>query len=286
MHRRAHPGRVERRRKGDAIAGDSKHLGRMAGDGDLVGERSGGGQAMASAVPVVDLLETGVTEELRGEFIGSALGNDAPAELGRDGDRGRHGSLRGRGSEGPVGSGPVGRASGKSEVWSGRESLVEAARWRSAATPRRSGHPVDQKKGFSVGRSAPVAARSSSVRSSGSDVWSIHHPARVTVQAFSSISAQSASLVVPSSLLDLRVEADRARVALCLGGVRTGCRRAGVGGRSGSPSSRPTSKPSSGAVHQLAVEKQQLRAELTAPDALVRVLPTQPRPAGYTVMEQ
>ncbi|MEU3860400.1 hypothetical protein AB0F03_24020 [Streptomyces sp. NPDC028722] len=40
------------------------------------------------------------------------------------------------------------------------------------------------------------------------------------------------------------------------------------------------------AVHQLAVEKQQLRAELTAPDALVRMLPTQPRPAGHTVMEQ
>lgn len=162
MHRRAHPGRVEGRRKGDVIASGSKHLGRMAGDGDLVGERSGGGQAMASAVPVVDLLETGVTEELRGEVISSALGNDAAAELGRDGDRGRHGSLRGRGSEGPVGGGPVGRASGKSGVWSGRESLVEAARRRSAGCPAAAGHPVVQKKGFSVDRSAPVAARSSS----------------------------------------------------------------------------------------------------------------------------
>lgn len=66
MHRRAHPGGVERGRKGDVIASGSKHLGRMGGDGDLLGERSGGGKAMASAVPVVDLLETGVAEELRG----------------------------------------------------------------------------------------------------------------------------------------------------------------------------------------------------------------------------
>lgn len=128
MHRRAHPCRVERGRQGDVISSGSEHLGRMGGDGDLVGERSGSGKAMASAMPVVDLLETGVAEELRGEVIGSALGNDAAAELGRDGDRGRHGSLRGRGSEGPVGGGPVGRASGKSGFWSGRESLVEAAR--------------------------------------------------------------------------------------------------------------------------------------------------------------
>lgn len=33
-------------------------------------------------------------------------------------------------------------------------------------------------------------------------------------------------------------------------------------------------------VHQLTVENRQLRAELAAPDTRVRVLPTQPRPAG------
>ncbi|MFJ1779992.1 hypothetical protein [Streptomyces sp. NPDC088180] len=81
MHRRAHPCRVERGQKGDVIASGSEHLGSMGGDGDLVGERSGGGKAMASAVPVVDLLETGVAEELRGAVIAGALGNDAAAEL-------------------------------------------------------------------------------------------------------------------------------------------------------------------------------------------------------------
>ncbi|MFE7028816.1 hypothetical protein ACFU9Y_00790 [Streptomyces sp. NPDC057621] len=40
------------------------------------------------------------------------------------------------------------------------------------------------------------------------------------------------------------------------------------------------------AVHQLTVENRQLRAELTAPNARVRVLPTQPRPAGRTAMER
>jgi len=33
-------------------------------------------------------------------------------------------------------------------------------------------------------------------------------------------------------------------------------------------------------VHQLTVENRQLRTALTAPDARVRILPTQPRPAG------
>ncbi|MFE9963724.1 hypothetical protein ACWD7T_17740 [Streptomyces sp. 900116325] len=55
-------------------------------------------------MPVVDLLEVGVLEELGGEVIGGALGDDAAAELGRDGDRtGRHEGLLGAG--GWVGNG-------------------------------------------------------------------------------------------------------------------------------------------------------------------------------------
>lgn len=53
---------------------------------------------MASAVPVVDLLEAGVLEERGGKAVGGALRRDAAAGLGGDGDRGgRHVGLLGAG---------------------------------------------------------------------------------------------------------------------------------------------------------------------------------------------
>lgn len=102
----AHPARVQGGREDDVVAGGAEHLGRMAGDGDLVVERSGRGKAMAPAVPVVDLLEASVLQELGGEVVGGAFGHDTATQLVREGDgRCGHWGLLGSG-DGVIGENP------------------------------------------------------------------------------------------------------------------------------------------------------------------------------------
>lgn len=81
----------------DAVASGAEHLGSVGGDGRPVIGRGGGGEAVTSAVPVVDLLEAGVLEERGGQVVAGPLGRDAAAGLGGDGDgASRHVGLLGR----------------------------------------------------------------------------------------------------------------------------------------------------------------------------------------------
>lgn len=72
----------------DTVASGAEHLGSVGGDGRPVIGRGSGGEAVTSAVPVVDLLEAGVLEERGGQVVAGALGRDAAAGLGGDGDGG------------------------------------------------------------------------------------------------------------------------------------------------------------------------------------------------------
>ncbi|MFH9724625.1 hypothetical protein ACH4M4_16895 [Streptomyces sp. NPDC017254] len=99
IRRSTHPGHVQGRSEIDAVTGGTEHLGRVAGDGDPVGDRGGGGKPVAPSVPVLDLPEAGVLEDHRGKIFIGALRHDTAAGLGGDGDeRGRHRSLLGTGS--------------------------------------------------------------------------------------------------------------------------------------------------------------------------------------------
>lgn len=92
------PAGVETGVQVDAVPGGAEHFGCVGGDGGAVGGRGGGRKAVAAAVPVLDLLETGVLEERGGQVVTGSLRRDAAAELDTDGDvGGRHVGLLGAG---------------------------------------------------------------------------------------------------------------------------------------------------------------------------------------------
>ncbi|MGQ4352892.1 hypothetical protein [Streptomyces drozdowiczii] len=125
---RARASRVERGRKLDVVAGGAEHLSRVSGDGDLVGEGRGGGKAMTSAVPVVDLLEAGVLEERGGKVVAGALRRDTAAGLGGNGDGGNgHGAFQGAGNRVRSGERVVQLGGDAVEFGMDSEGVVEAA---------------------------------------------------------------------------------------------------------------------------------------------------------------